>query len=53
MKLNFWEAFALSTGISALQALISQSSKLTAQQKLDVQKGLADLQQIQADFSGQ
>jgi hypothetical protein len=48
--LNFWESFALSTGISALTALLGQSAKLTPEQKADIGRGLQDLQQIQADF---
>jgi hypothetical protein len=50
-KLNFWEEFAINTGIGALEVLVSSSS-LSDQQKTDLQVALAAIQQVQADFAG-
>ena len=50
MKLNFWQLFAINTGVSALKALVTLKG-LNAQQKEDIQAGLDALQKILSDFS--
>lgn len=52
MKLNFWEEFALNTGIAALEALVSQQTSLSPQQLADIQAALAACQKVAADFEG-
>lgn len=50
IKFNFWESFAFATALSALQALV-YSSNISAQQKIDIQTAITNIQVVESDFS--